>query len=89
MAPRVMGTCLATGEAAGTAAALAAARGLNDIHQLPVADLETRFRPRGNTLIRASVHFVPAKPPAASLPPGQRAPMQSGHPAPSANPTPL
>ena len=47
---RVMGTCLATGEAAGTAAALAAARGLNDIHQLPVADLRDALSAQGAIL---------------------------------------
>lgn len=41
---RVMGTCLATGHAAGTAVALAAARGLADIRQLPVVDLQGLLR---------------------------------------------
>jgi hypothetical protein len=47
---RVMGTCLATGEAAGTAAALAAARGLKDIRQIPVADLRDTLAAQGAIL---------------------------------------
>ena len=47
---RVMGTCLATGEAAGTAAALMAARGLKDVRQLPAADLREALASRGAVL---------------------------------------
>jgi hypothetical protein len=44
---RVMGTCLATGQAAGTAAALCAARECSDIRQLDVAELRERLAAQG------------------------------------------
>ncbi len=41
---RVMGTCMATGQAAGTAAALCAAQGLADVRDLPVQGLRQALR---------------------------------------------
>lgn len=47
---RVMGTCLATGEAAGTAAALCAARGLSNVRDLPLSVLQDTLRGQGAIL---------------------------------------
>ncbi len=44
---RVMGQCLATGEAAGTAAALCASEGWSDVRSVPVALLRDRLRAQG------------------------------------------
>ncbi|MFW6437926.1 MAG: FAD-dependent oxidoreductase, partial [Armatimonadota bacterium] len=44
---RVMGTCIATGEAAGTAAALCVAGGMPNTRDLPVADLQATLRQHG------------------------------------------
>lgn len=47
---RVMGTCIATGQAAGTAAALCAAGGRSDVRELPVALLQETLREQGAVL---------------------------------------
>lgn len=47
---RVMGTCLATGEAAGTAAALCVEQGRIDARGLPVGDLQSRLKAQGAIL---------------------------------------
>lgn len=47
---RVMGTCLATGQAAGTAAALCAARDLTNVRELPVGVLQEALRDDGAVL---------------------------------------
>lgn len=47
---RVMGTCMATGEAAGTAAALCAEQGLADVRRLSAPVLRQRLRSRGAVL---------------------------------------
>ena len=44
---RVMGTCMATGEAAGVAAALCAVREIDDVRALPLADLRDCLSARG------------------------------------------
>jgi glycine/D-amino acid oxidase-like deaminating enzyme len=44
---RVMGTCMATGQAAGLAAAETVARSLPDVRELPVQDLRARLRETG------------------------------------------
>jgi len=44
---RVMGTCIATGEAAGTAAAMCVQRGITDVRELPIEALRERLRSRG------------------------------------------
>ena len=44
---RVMGTCLAMGQAAGTAAALCVANGWHDVREVPVARLRERLRTQG------------------------------------------
>ena len=44
---RVMGTCMATGQAAGTAAGLCIARGLRDVRALPVEELRQALRAQG------------------------------------------
>jgi hypothetical protein len=41
---RVMGTCIATGQAAGTAAALCVRRGLADVRDLPISQLQQALR---------------------------------------------
>ena len=45
-----MGTCIATGQAAGTAAALCAAGGRSDVRELPVALLQETLREQGAVL---------------------------------------
>jgi hypothetical protein len=47
---RVMGTCMATGEAAGTAAAMGVERGFTDVRALPIEDLRPRLTSRGAIL---------------------------------------
>jgi hypothetical protein len=47
---RVMGTCMATGEAAGTAAALCAVNRLDDVRDLPVETLRERLADQGAIL---------------------------------------
>ncbi|MCD6360040.1 MAG: FAD-dependent oxidoreductase [Armatimonadetes bacterium] len=47
---RVMGTCMATGEAGGTAAALCAERGIADVRALSVRTLRERLLSRGAIL---------------------------------------
>lgn len=47
---RVMGTCLATGQAAGTAAALCAAHRWSDVRELPVGLLQETLRSQGAIL---------------------------------------
>ncbi|MGI5817381.1 MAG: FAD-dependent oxidoreductase [Armatimonadota bacterium] len=47
---RVMGTCLATGQAAGTAAALCASAGWGDVRELPIALLQQTLRDQGAVL---------------------------------------
>ncbi|MCE5237003.1 FAD-dependent oxidoreductase [bacterium] len=47
---RVMGTCLATGQAAGTAAALCVAHGWHDVRDLPVELLQETLRRQGAVL---------------------------------------
>jgi len=47
---RVMGTCIATGEAAGTAAALCVAGGMPNTRDLPVPDLQQALRDHGAIL---------------------------------------
>jgi hypothetical protein len=44
---RTMGPCMAMGEAAGTAAAMAAERGLRETRELPVRDLQKRLKENG------------------------------------------
>ena len=44
---RVMPPCLVTGEAAGTAAALAASSSSHNVHSVDVADLRTILRSNG------------------------------------------
>ena len=47
---RVMGTCLATGQAAGTAAAMLVGEGIPDVRQLDVAALRARLKEQGAVL---------------------------------------
>ncbi len=47
---RVMGTCLATGQAAGTAAALCALQGRADVRDLPIEVLQETLRRQGAVL---------------------------------------
>jgi hypothetical protein len=47
---RMMGQCLGTGHAAGTAAAMCIAKGHEDIRQLPVKDLQAKLREQGAVL---------------------------------------
>jgi len=47
---RVMGTCLATGQAAGTAAALCATHGRSDVRDLPIGLLQEALRAHGAVL---------------------------------------
>lgn len=44
---RVMGQCMATGEAAGMAAAICVARGWPDVRQVPVPELRQRLKTQG------------------------------------------
>jgi hypothetical protein len=44
---RTMGPCMAMGQAAGAAAAICAERGLVEIRQLPVRDLQKRLKEQG------------------------------------------
>jgi hypothetical protein len=43
----MMGSCLAMGQAAGTAAAMASADSLSDIREVPVEALRERLREQG------------------------------------------
>jgi hypothetical protein len=47
---RVMGTCMATGQAAGAAAGLCVTRGLTDTRELPVGVLQDELREQGGVL---------------------------------------
>lgn len=47
---RMMGQCLGTGHAAGTAAAMCIAAGYDDVRRLPVADLQGKLRDQGAVL---------------------------------------
>jgi len=47
---RVMGTCMATGEAAGTAAALGVEREIANVRDVPVDALRDRLVPQGAVL---------------------------------------
>jgi hypothetical protein len=47
---RVIPTCAVTGEAAGTAAAIACRDHAGDVHQVPAAALQTLLRERGNLI---------------------------------------
>lgn len=47
---RVMGTCLATGQAAGAAAALCATSGCSDVRELPIRALQEALREQGAIL---------------------------------------
>ena len=47
---RVMGTCLATGQAAGTAAAMLAVEQIRNVRQLEVASLRSRLKAQGAVL---------------------------------------
>lgn len=47
---RVMGPCLGMGQAVGTAAAMAAATGCNDIREIPVSSLRAKLKEQGAVL---------------------------------------
>ncbi|TDB96734.1 FAD-dependent oxidoreductase [Nonomuraea longispora] len=47
---RVIGTCMATGQAAGTAAALAARAGLGDVREVPVGEVRDVIRAQGGVV---------------------------------------